>query len=132
MATLRELIEGFHRRNPDFPRPTPAPASDRTSSDASLAAGASLPCAQTRSEAGPVPVLDARDDEARWTRTASQIGIGYHEYRQHDLAGDRWCSGHREFHPAELFYRNRKITYCIALQDAMVEAALARRQERAS
>lgn len=33
---------------------------------------------------------------------ATKLGLSADEYRQHVEAGERWCSGHRAWHPATL------------------------------
>lgn len=73
----------------------------------------------------------AGDEAARWKQGATRIGVSYRRYRAHVLAGDRWCSGHRRWHPAEAFRPSKgydRNTSCQTWRRAYMRAYDARRR----
>lgn len=65
-------------------------------------------------------------DEHRMRVAASKIRVTYEEYRAHREAGEKWCSGHKAWHPLEAFDRNR--TYGDGFYPSCRDAVSARYQ----
>lgn len=118
---LRDLIEGFHQRNPYFPTLGAGAVSsaETTAGDSDVDTQhlvfrpASVPS---------LPVLRRRTPtETAWARAASRIGMSFAEYRRRRLAGERWCPApnHQDWVPATAFGRSRNFPYCLACQRRM-------------
>ena len=61
-------------------------------------------------------------------RAASRIGISFAEYQRRTATGEKWCSGHRAFHLAAAFTRDRSRFNGL---DASCRAVRSRRHRRA-
>ncbi len=91
-----------------------------------------LVCADARAAIGHAPLTPVlfprrRSQETRRLQAASRIGVSYAAYCEHADNGERWCSGHRDWHPSGQFTLGNTGTYCRAWQNAYSGRAYARR-----
>lgn len=61
-------------------------------------------------------------DASRYQQAASRLGISYRAYRRHILQGDKWCSGHRRWHPRSAFTAGLRNTWCVRWRRAYERA----------
>lgn len=103
MTVLQDIIDRWHANHPDWPATAasghPAPGSSVESHDAET-----LHLVLSPGAVVPVPQFPARTKLSRIRQAAARIGIDAAAYWYHLSLGKRWCSGHRDWHPAGAFY----------------------------
>jgi hypothetical protein len=116
VSVLQGIIDRWHAAHPDWPRPADSTVAgtgdDRQYQTAGEAKNLVL------SSATVEPVRSGRNSlVARMRQGATRLGIAYQTYKRHAEQGERWCSGHRGWHPIDAFHQREgyhRITSCVA------------------